>query len=356
MAQLNNTVSIGFLARLTSVRQCLNRFLSSCPGEMTANATITDPPDFDEETFKTFAPLLRQSLDYARLSGFRFIAETFKHSDSPQDDSSSSSCSFHGNKAELVAALRKAAPVVDAFRKRLLARDDSRLNDELDRAFRVVMLEGVRNAMISTCRSLEIFPPTPPPYGVDTVDCAYEDTTAPLPVIAQRLHNDHLRRHATAASAMGLRLKRRALTASFLVDFASEAGVTLPDTPEAFQTMLEEFVVRTSEWAALQGPSAQLRAADAVGKATTSLRSAEGRHQLWVECQKHGQMAMWSTVQAAGVTAGACVTPVLIPIAICAGRLIAQHLWPSVSLAVQDVSSSSRRTVDRRMAIRAIRP
>merc|ERR1711990_1328763 len=102
--------------------------------------------------------------------------------------------------------------------------------------------------MIATVKGLGLFPPSSTPEGISEEDCCYEDATAPLPVIAQRLYNDSLRRQRDECSSTR-RLQRRSMTAAFLVDFAYHAGVTLPEIPETYQTLLQEFATRNADFA-----------------------------------------------------------------------------------------------------------
>jgi len=104
--------------------------------------------------------------------------------------------------------------------------------------------------MIGTCRALSVFPPADTPEEVLDDDFSYEDVSAPLPVIAQRLFNDQRRRleEGDSSEGVGDRLQRRAMTAAFIVDFAHEVGVALPQMPEIYQSMLRDFAARATEW------------------------------------------------------------------------------------------------------------
>ena len=120
--------------------------------------------------------------------------------------------------------------------------------EEFDRAFRICMLESVRNDMIMTLKSLDMWhdDSNKPSEGIPDNDCSWEDVSAPLPVIAQRLYNDHVRRNS-GASRMRC-LKRRAETASFIVDFAHDTGIPLPEISETHKMMLDEFKACASSW------------------------------------------------------------------------------------------------------------
>ena len=109
---------------------------------------------------------------------------------------------------------------------------DPDLLGELRSALRVLGGEAARNAMISTFQSLDMWPPS---SDIRADDYNYQDLSAPLLVVAQRLYNDHARR----ASLTVDRCKRRAVTACFVVDFAKEAGVELP-SPTDGNELLEQ--------------------------------------------------------------------------------------------------------------------
>jgi hypothetical protein len=246
----------------------------------------------DEVSFRHFAPLLRASQDYAEHSGYRFRSSSFDGlslgDGLEADDASefvelpnagseapSSGSSGSGRLAVIseeraqdaglrLAAKIRALPQVGDFAARLQAGEPA-LQEELDRAFRLVMTESVRNSMIGTCQALGVFPPMPPPAGIVMDDCAYEDASAPLPDIAQRLYNDQARRlgegdvwGSSASSdpdgpgdaSVGQRLQRRAMTAAFLVDFAEGVGVALPTMSDTQEAMLQDFAQRIEEWGA----------------------------------------------------------------------------------------------------------
>lgn len=228
----------------------------------------SDADNLDEESFRHFAPLLRASQEYSRHSGFRFRSASFQNvcdnhytQEIGKTDAASSLAAVEQQLPQppRLAAKLRAAPAVRSFAERLRAGEPA-LVEELERAFRLVMAESVRNSMIGTCKELGVFPPSPPPTGVKGDDCAFEDASAPLPVIAQRLFNDQVRRNGAGndtgtvtieAGALGFRLLRRAMTAAYLVDFASEIGATLPQMPETYRAMFQDFAARAAEWARL---------------------------------------------------------------------------------------------------------
>jgi len=185
---------------------------------------------------KNFAPFLHASQEYSEISGYRFRSSSF-------------GVDFDAVEVLDREAKLRAAPAVHSFAERLRA-GDSALLEELDRAFRIVMAESVRNSIMSNCQQLGIFPPQPRPDNIDDDDCTYEDVSAPLPVIAQRLYNDKVRRQ----NVVGTRLEKRAMTAAYIVDFAAETGVCLPKMPEIYMAMLQDFSERVSDWEAQHEP------------------------------------------------------------------------------------------------------
>jgi hypothetical protein len=186
----------------------------------------------DLQSFVPFAPLLEACQDFAALTGYRFRNGDLQAFEAlcPKDD-------------QMLPAMEKAKPVVVEFQQRLAQREQELL-DVLLHAHRLLMNESVRNAIVSTCRELDLWPPKPSPSSILDDDCAFEDTAAPLPSIAQRAYNDEMRRNSENVLQP---LCRRAETASFLVDFATEVGVELP-LGKLHQDMLQEFMSRVEEW------------------------------------------------------------------------------------------------------------
>jgi len=201
----------------------------------------------DAAAFPHFASLLAACQRYAVHSGYRFQGASF--CGVPRSDPSPAVV----NSNPRLAAKIEAGPAVDEFTARLDAGEPGLLR-EVEFAHNIVMTESVRNVMMTMCQALDIFPPTPRPANIDDNDCAYEDVTAPLLVIAQRLHNYQSQRKWDSTRSPG-QLQRRAWTAAFIVDFASEAGMKMPPIPQTQQSMLKEFVERTGEYAQ-ESPSA----------------------------------------------------------------------------------------------------
>lgn len=195
----------------------------------------------DEAAFQNFAPLLADCQSYAANSGYRFQISSFR------GVSHSGPSLAAGDSNPRLKAKIKAAPAVDEFTARLRAEEPGLIR-EVEFAHTIVMTESVRNVMMTMCQALDMLPPTPRPTSIDDNDCAYEDVTAPLPLIAQRLHNYQSQRMRDSTSGHD-ELQRRALTAAFIVDFASEAGMKMPPMPQTQQSMLREFAERTNEYA-----------------------------------------------------------------------------------------------------------
>lgn len=195
-------------------------------------------PRLDAEAFAPFRELLEACQDFAELSGCRFQRRAFEAL--PVD-------------GPLSKAKAKALPAVALFAQKLQDMDQALL-ECVERAHRFVMNESVRSGIVATCREVGLWPPDPPPLGVSEEDCTFQDTTAPLPVIAQRAYNDEARRCTDASLEP---LLRRAMTASFIVDFAGEAGLPPPPLSESHSEMLTEFMLRVEEWAEERGNRGQ---------------------------------------------------------------------------------------------------
>jgi len=213
----------------------------------------------DQEVFRNFWPLLDNSRDYARLSGCRFRSRSFDGIAGDDSQAAAASERAHSDDTDdclpsavdtddRMIARAHAAPTVYRFAERLRA-GETELLEELDKAFRIVMAESVRSAMIATCQVLELWPPSPAPAGVADDDCAFEDVSSPVPVIAQRLHNDEKRRQRLTPCEGDMDpMRRRAMMATYIVEFASAAGTSLPELPTTYDMMLSDFKARASQW------------------------------------------------------------------------------------------------------------
>jgi len=207
---------------------------------------------FDLDAFRHFSPLLKASQNYASQTGFRFRAGSFDGLDdlaeklSAETGHIAKALEQDASSGSRLAAKINAAPAIKNFGERLVRREPE-LIEELEKAFRIVVAESARNMMVATVKGLVLFPPKPSIEGVDADDCSYEDASAPLPVIAQRLFNDQVRRQRDEGGS-GMLQQRRAMTAAFLVDFAHHAGATLPESPDTYQFLLQEFSARNVEY------------------------------------------------------------------------------------------------------------
>mmetsp|Transcript_11154 Transcript_11154/g.30825 ORF Transcript_11154/g.30825 Transcript_11154/m.30825 type:complete len:590 (-) Transcript_11154:232-2001(-) len=201
----------------------------------TSPSLFGDASCLDEKSFPQFAPLLAATQDYAAATGSRFRASSW---DVPVPADSPDACRYDPE------IFTNARPLVREFAERLLSGDRG-LHEELQRASCLVMVECVRNGVVATCRRLEVWPPWQTRVKVDPDDCSYEDMSAPLDVIAQRAFNDEARRQNLDADVS---LARRALTASYLVDFAHEVGAKLPKVSPTFAEMFAALDTRAAEW------------------------------------------------------------------------------------------------------------
>jgi len=204
--------------------------------------------DFDR--FPHFAPLLEASQAYAALSGYRFSREAFDGvpATSAHGDVPIVGAERANDAGPLLAAKIKAAPMVHDFAGRLLA-GDSGLVEELSQSSEIVWAESVRNGMIATLPSLDLWPPASMPQGVDAEDCDFENLAVALPVFAQRLYNDERRRERDAETVGGVtQAQRRARTAFFIVDFAEGFGASPPTMPEAYRNRFDTFAALVDDF------------------------------------------------------------------------------------------------------------
>jgi hypothetical protein len=215
--------------------------------ERDATEPIESGGVLDELAFPCFAELLAASQAYASHSGCRFRNSDFMDVSDGNEDTE---CSIR-------AAKVRALPVVHEFSARLNAGEES-LKEEMSRAFDVVMMESVRNAMVAAFREVDLWPPPVQISGIDEEDCDFEDLSAPIPAIAQRAYNDEVRRNRDAVSGGGAGFGqsfRKATTASYLVDFACEVKAPLPSSSSSSRhaAMLHEFGANLERWEREQG-------------------------------------------------------------------------------------------------------
>lgn len=261
----------------------------------------------DTSAYRHLAPLLAASQDYARASGCRFRGSDFPDALDQADAPSGS--------GDGATTSHEMTPVVSEFAKRLRA-GDSELAEEVDRAFRLVMMESVRNAMIGAVQMLDMWPPKSLKSEVDRDDCSFEDVSASLPEIAQRLFNDEERRRQFSPH-----FEHRAMTAAFVVDFAAEVGVQLPQLPDTQAMMLREFAARLQEWEQCAKSTAGVE----IGSVS---RSAQRAGDAFIFClgvgpaadRLRGEVFAYSTA-CLGAAAG-LFTPVLAAGVVLTGRAV----------------------------------
>ncbi|CAE7680585.1 LIP [Symbiodinium sp. CCMP2592] len=171
--------------------------------------------------------LLVASDQYARHSGCRFRRASFED---PEE----------GSDPELKAAKAQAAPVVKEFLAKLEGSPDQVLMKDFNEAFNILWTESMRSSMVARCHQLDLWPPTPAPIGITDDDVDYEADTTCLFALAQRLYNHDSRHNAST--------KRRLSTASFLADFAYEAGIPTPDFFKSRSPVLDKFEKMADEY------------------------------------------------------------------------------------------------------------
>jgi len=180
---------------------------------------------------------------YASLSGCRFSLAAFDgiwyNSTTRRHEVDEARAHDSG---PLLSAKLRAISMVHSFTDRL-RNGEPELRQHLTRAFSMQMTESARNSMIASCKAADFFPPLPAPTGVDDKDCSWDEVgLVSAPVIAQRLFNDELRRAHDARALV------RAKTASFVVDFAAEIGVELPQLNSERPDMLLQFQNELNWW------------------------------------------------------------------------------------------------------------
>lgn len=281
----------------------------SQPGiEQTAVRSRMAP--LDEGAFPHFAPLLAASQDYASLSGCRFLSSSFadlpiaaEHGEisasgdaeeipavgvpaavsdgthaadgmqkepvggDAKSPNAAADCirgACGDSEAGWLAAKLRARFAVCHFAQRLQEKEPGLVKDT-ERAFQVVMAESVRNAMIAAFRKLELWPPPPasspasPRVCEADANCGDDDNygddlqqydlAAPIPEIANRVWRDEERRLQMVDHNGSVNYPlRRAVTASYVVDFAHGVGFLLPPAPEKLLTLLARFHTRLEEY------------------------------------------------------------------------------------------------------------
>lgn len=205
---------------------------------------------FTSNLFPRFAALLDACQDYANFSGGRFSLEDFQGiPNAPQDGSLQQVGIERANDSgPFLAAKLRAAPLVRTFAECLLGGDVG-LVEEVERCSRISWTESTKNVMKATLTGLSMWPPAPQSQVVEDDDCAYEDVSAPIAIIAQRLYNAEHFSNCDPKEADAInQLRHRARSAFFIVDFAEGIGAPLPGMPETHRSMLDEFAERVKEW------------------------------------------------------------------------------------------------------------
>lgn len=167
--------------------------------------------------------------------------------------------------ARHAAAKQAADGAVKEFAARVRRGDEPQLAKELKRAYRRDAEEGVRNAMVATCRRLELWPPSP-------ASIKYCQTYGrnKLPVVAQGLYDEEAARQGGEVD-----MARRARTAAFLADFGDAVGAARAPMSESQAAMLQGFNELALRWE----EDAHKREADPV----VSIHVRD--HKLWNPCE-----------------------------------------------------------------------
>jgi hypothetical protein len=199
--------------------------------------------------FDEWAPLLAACHDYATLTGWRFVKADFMQINGAND-------------AEAVHAARERA-CANATKSDARVGEQSRLLAEYHACQRLVASEAVYNSMVSTLKAVGLGGFGVEEAGgderqgsggaegaavsqIDEADAyAYQDMSQPIEVIARRLRAHHLMMEASPA--MRDERRRRAMHATFVVEFGLEEGlpVSHDNTSEA---TLKDFLERLGEW------------------------------------------------------------------------------------------------------------
>jgi len=193
--------------------------------EKSSQPTLTRPAS---SFFPQWDELLAACEEWAISQGWRFSSSAMLqvHPESPN-----------------YAAQARALPVALEFGDRIRGMQcfaDEPLLSEFRRCQELVAQEAVHNSMVAPCRALGLWQEDAP---VDE-DCAWQDCSQPLEVVARRLQN-----HAAQVEAAGLteKLSRRTRQASFVVEFGLEHG--LPPLRDATsEATLCDFLERIKEW------------------------------------------------------------------------------------------------------------
>lgn len=232
------------------------------PSRSDPNKALAIANRLDANVFPPFSQLLNSCEDYCRFSGSRFRSASFDkicENDTDIGDESSELSDLavgphSSDDAEpRVAAKLRALSSVREFAQRVRA-GEPELIQELDTAFALLMSESVRNAMVATCRKMDLWPPPPSllSSAVDMGASRWADAL-PVPLLAHRLYEEDIARRTADEGGAGVEdqgaaAARAARTAAFLVDFAAENGVRQPEMAEAQARRLSDFSAHAAEW------------------------------------------------------------------------------------------------------------
>lgn len=227
-----------------------------------------------ETTYSTAFPEWRDLLamcdEYASLTGWRFVKQDFMNM----------GMAAHDDMDKIRAARERAMPVALEYAHRIAAiieatkagAEPTRLLTEFDACQRLVASEAVYNSVCATLTAVGLgdfgggivassrksppLPPPPPPPPAngsadgaadedDPEECAYQDMSQPIEVIARRLRA--YQRKVLSSTAFADERQQRALHASFIVEFGLEHGLPERRDPTSEAT-LKEFLERLREW------------------------------------------------------------------------------------------------------------
>ena len=183
----------------------------------------------NDNFFPSWDELLAACEEWAISQGWRFSQSALFQVCSPESP----------NYAAQARALPMALDYGDRV-KGIQCFADQPLLSEFRRCQGLVAQAAVHNSMVATCRALGLWQEGAP---VDE-DCAWQDCSQPIEVVARRLQN-----HAAQVEAAGLteKLARRTRQASFVVEFGLEHG--LPSLRDATsEATLRDFLERIKEW------------------------------------------------------------------------------------------------------------
>jgi len=250
----------------------------------------------DLDAFPAFRPLLDACGTYAAITGGRFTMADFQDCAEVQTPSA--------DRAQRYSAAAACKEIVLSFARAVKEQESPEVVLESRQAYRLVMAESVRNGMKATFCHLQLWPPAPDLLEgspVEDGDCAFEDMSCTLPAIAQKCFNEDARRTSNPLFA-GLR--RRDVTASFIVDFAADVGLQPATMPETQKIMLSDFANRVEEWTKGQASQSSKAARSAflrgLGTNPAAHLLSDKAGEWWAE---NWESVAWTTAVVGGITA-----------------------------------------------------